>query len=268
MQKAFERVLGGEYTIVIEEELSELKQSDRVLFGEPCAVLYRTDINLGRPADECDTEDKSCYIVFLPSKYSIVCNKDFGAFKSKDGSIKLVSLNYFIEKLLEFNFTFLQLVEDKAVIWETEEFHNIIEMFKDTISSKQNFEVMRYSTLVSIAISIYNDIKTGKIKDENSCNNRLFLLYIVCEACVNIIVTNKFSLNNIFDKARYDRVKNQYTSNKDMSLLNNVINEIKTNKLNLEERDKSYERLCRLTLKYELMLDITKRILDVESEEV
>lgn len=261
MQKAFERVLGGEYTVVIEEELSELKQSDRVLFGEPCAVLYRTDINLGRPADECETEDKSCYIVFLPSKYSIICNKDFGAFKSKDGSIKLVSLNYFVEKLLEFNFTFLQLAEDKAVIWETEEFHNIIKIFKDAVNSKQNFQVMRYSTLVNIAHSLYNDIKTGKIKNENSCKNRLFLLYIVCEACVHITCAGKFSLNDIFDKYRYDIIKSQYSNNKDMSMLNHVIDEIKKNPLNNDDRDKSYERMCRLQLKYELMHDLITNIL-------
>lgn len=261
MQKAFERVLGGEYTVVIEEELSKLKQSDRVLFGEPCAVLYRTDINLGRPADECETEDKSCYIVFLPSKYSIVCNKDFGAFKSKDGSIKLVSLNYFIEKLLEFNFTFLQLVEDKAIIWETEEFHNIIELFKYNTNFKQSFKEMKYSTLTSIAIGIYNDIKAGKIKDENSCKNRLFLLYIVCEACNNIALTGKYSLCNIFNKIRYDRVKNQYANDKDMSILKDVIEGIKKNPLNNDNRDKSYERLCRLELKYEIMHNLVISIL-------
>lgn len=261
MQKAFERVLGGEYTVVIEEELSELKQSDRVLLGEPCAVLYRTDINLGRPADECETEDKSCYIVFLPSKYSIICNKDFGAFKSKDGSIKLVSLNYFAEKLLEFNFTFLQLAENKAVIWETEEFHNIIKNYKILVDSDEYFKAMRFSTLTSIAISIYSDIKAGKIKDDNSCKNRLFLLYTVCEACKGIILTGKYSLDNIFNELRYNKVKSQYINSKDMSILKYDIEGIKKNPLNIENRDKNTDKLHKLMLKYDIMHDLVINII-------
>lgn len=261
MQKAFERVLGGEYRVVIKEELSELKQSDKILVGEPCAVLYRTDINLGRPADECETDDKSCYIVLLPSKYSIICNKDFGAFKSKDNSIKLVSLNYFVEKLLEFNFTFLQLIEDKAIIWETDDFHNFIENYKVLINSDEYFKVMRYNTLTSIAISLYSDIKAGKIKDDNSCKNRLFMLYIICEACRNITITGEYSLIDIFNESRYNEVKNRYSVNKDMSILKDTIEEVKNNVLNIQNKDKDNDKLRKLMLKYDIMHNLVLSII-------
>lgn len=256
MQKAFERVLGGEYKVVIEEELRELKQSDRLLFGEPCAVLHRTDINLGRPADECEAEDKSCYIVFLPSKYSIVCNKDFGSFKSKDGSVKLVSLNYFVENLLGFNFTFLQLIEPKAIIWSNDKFDSIIRVYKDTVENNKDLICTRYTILTSIAISIYNDIKGGKIKNDEARLNRLFLLYTVCEACKQLNKSNSLSLGELYDDISYRIVKNAYTKDKDLSMFNVVIHELKESTLNIEHRDKEHERVIKLNLKYKLFLNL------------
>ena len=256
MQKAFERVLGREYRVVIEEELKELKQSDRLLFGEPCAVLHRTDINLGRPAGECETEDKSCYIVFLPSKYSIVCNKDFGSFKSQDGSVKLVSLNYFMENLLGFNFTFLQLIEPKAIIWASDEFKELIEKYVDAVSEKQELQCMRYTTLVSIAMSVYEDIKVGKIKNEEARLNRLFLLYIVCEACKEMSKSGSLYLSSLYNDTTYTLARNSYTKDSDLSIFNIIISELKDSKLNIDKRDKSYEKTCKLKLKYELLHDL------------
>lgn len=264
MQKAFERVLGGEYTVVIEEELRELKQSDRLLFGGPCAVLHRTDTNLGRPINECETEDKSCYIVFLPSKYSIVCNKDFGSFKSKDGSIKLVSLNYFIENLLGFNFTFLQLIEHGNIIWATDKFNDIIESYRNAVDTDRGLRCMRYTTLTSIAISIYNDIKAGKIKDDNSRANRLFLLYLVCEACKQLNKSTSLSLSNLYDDTVYGLIKNTYTKDNDLSIFNIIISKLKESELNIENRDKGHEKACKLELKYKLTRGLIKDILSTE----
>lgn len=46
-----------------------------------------------------------------------------------------------------------------------------------------------------------------------------------------------------------------------MSILKDVIEGIKKNHLNNDNRDKSYERLCRLELKYEIMHNLVISIL-------
>lgn len=262
MQRAFERVLGREYGVVIEEELKELKQSERVLFGEPCAVLYRTDINLGRPVEECETEEKSCYIVFLPSKYSIVCNKDFESFTSKDGSVKFMSLNYFMENLLGFNFTFLQLIEPKAIIWASDEFNDIIDKFKLITKMDNELIEMRYTKLASIAVSVYEIIESGKIKKADTCSNRLFLLYIVCEACKQLAQTDSLELSNLFNNGWYDKIKNEYFKDNKMDILKLYIDAAKACPLNIVKRDKSKERLCKLQLKYKLMSGLISNIIN------
>lgn len=264
MQKAFERVLGGEYEVVIEEELKELKQSDKLLVGEPCAILHRTDINLGRPASECETEDKSCYIVFLPSKYSIVCNKDFGSFKSKDGSIKLISLNYFIENLLGFNFTFLQLIEPKALVWASDDFKNLVKKYRNIVDTQKHLIRIKYSTLVYTATSIYNDIKSGKIKDDKSCKNRLFLLYIVCKACRQLAALGEIGLTNIADKTEYSEVKQQFNNNRDMSILKKFIEAAKVDKLYIETKVKSCDKEDKILYKYDIMQKTITNILNME----
>lgn len=268
MQKAFERVLGREYRVVIEEELKKLKQSERLLVGEPCAVLHRTDINLGRPAEECEKEDKSCYIVFLPSKYSIVCNKDFESFTSKDGNIKLISLNYLLENLLEFNFTFLQLVEPKAIIWASSEFIDIIKNYNRTVELNTDLLTIRYTKLANIAISIYGDIKSGKIKNEDACANRLFLLYIVSNCCKKLDILNSFELNSVFNIDEYSTIKYRYNTNKNLDIIKNTIEDIKkSGKLN-ENRDKAFERLCKLQVKFVLIKDLVTKLLVNEYVEV
>lgn len=261
MQKAFERVLGREYRVVIEEELKELKQSERLLVGEACAVLHRTDLNLGRPAEECEKEDKSCYIVFLPSVYSIVCNKDFESFTSKDGSVKLISLNYLIENLLEFNFTFLQLVEPKAIVWANEEFMNTIKNYSRAVELNNDLLSIRYTKLANMAISIYGDIKSGKIKKEDACANRLFLLYIVSNCCKKLDILNSFELNSVFDDNEYSIIKDKYNSDKNLDIIKKSLDDIKNSRKFTENRDKSFERLRKLQVKFVLTKDLITKLL-------
>lgn len=151
-------------------------------------------------------------------------------------------------------------MEDKAIIWETDEFYNIIKNYKILVDSDEYFKTIRFSTLTSIAISIYSDIKAGKIKDDNSCNNRLFLLYAVCETCKGIILTGKYSLNNIFNELRYNKIKSQYINSKDMSILKYDIEGIKKCLLNIENRDKK-DKLHKLILKYDIMHDLVLNII-------
>ena len=261
MQNAFERVLEGEYKVVIEEELGKLKSSDRMLVDGACAVLYRTDTNLGRLDSECETEEKSCYIVLMPSKYSIICNKDLGALKSADGSLKIVSLNYFVEQLLQFNFTFLQLLEDDTIIFATKEFRQLIIDYRDKIASDDYLFSVRYTTLVSIAISVYSDIKSGKIQNGYACANRLFFLYAVCEACNHIIKTGRYSLNHIVNLHTYDEIRSNYLNNKDMSILKENIEKIKHHGLNVENRDKNEIKYHKLQVKYQITHDIIMNVL-------
>lgn len=253
MQKAFERVLGGEYTVVIEEELSELKQSDRVLFGEPCAVLYRTDASLNRPANECENEDKTCYIVFLPSKESIICNKDAGAIKSEDERVKLISLNTFLEGCLSFNFTYLQLLEEKATIWKSEAFDKIVKAFKETVDSNDVLKALRYETFVKMMLSMYSTIKAGKIKEEKSCKNRIFLLYIICSACKSIIKTGDYKLGELFNKDEY--------SGTNIDTLKDEVNAIKERSLYNVEISKETYRVCKRHAKYNLTYELIKSII-------
>lgn len=261
MQNAFERVLEGEYKVVIEEELGKLKSSDRMLVDGACAVLYRTDENLDRVNSECETEEKSCYIVLMPSKYSIICNKDLGALKSEDESLKIVSLNYFVEQLLQFNFTFLQLIEDDAIIYATKEFKKLITNYKDKIACDDYLSSVRYTTFVSTAMSIYSDIKSGKIQNNNACENRLFLLYAVCEACNHIMNTGRYSINHIVNLHTYDEIRSKYLNNKDMNILKENIEKIKHYSLNMENRDKDEIKFHRLQIKYQIMHAIIMGIL-------
>lgn len=253
MQKALERILGGEYTVVIEEELEKLKQSDRELFGEACAVLYRTDVNLNRPANECENEDKACYIVFLPSKESIVCNKDPGAIRSEDERVKLISLNTFLEGCLSFNFTYLQLLEEKATIWKSEAFDKIVKAFKETVDSNGVLKTLRFETFVKMMLSMYSTIKAGKIKDEKSYNNRVFLLYIICSACNSIIKTDDYKLEELFNEDEY-----RCTS---IDTLKDEINTIKESSLYNVEISREVYRVCKRHAKYNITYDIIKKII-------
>lgn len=253
MQKALERILGGEYTVVIEEELEKLKQSDRELFGEACAVLYRTDANLNRPANECENEDKACYIVFLPSKESIVCNKDPGAIRSKDERVKLISLNTFLEGCLSFNFTYLQLLEEKATIWKSEAFDKIVKAFKETVDNSDVLKELRYETFVKMMLSMYSTIKAGKIKDEKSYNNRVFLLYIICSACKSIFKTGDCKLGGLFNEDEYSSVS--------IDTLKDEINAIKESSLYNVEISKETYRVCKRHAKYNLTYELIKSII-------
>lgn len=236
MQRALENVLGGEYNVVINKELEELKPTGRMLLGEPCAVLYRTDENLGRPVEECEKEEKSCYIVFKPSYTSVACNKDFGAFRNKDSKVKLVSLNYLVDQLLEFNFSFLQLIEPESILFSTPEFDKIVKRYREQVKGADR---QLYTKLTSIAINVYSDMKSGKITNPDTISNRLFLCYTLCNVCTNI--SNKVDhsyLKNTTYMSEYIAVKNEYTYSNNFNRLKGFIETMKVSRYNIPDMDK------------------------------
>ena len=202
-------ILGSEYSVAIDKELDELKQSDRMLLGDIVAVVRRTDKTLGRPSEDCTETDNSGYIIFKPSKYSIICNKDFGAIRNKNSEWVLMSLNYFVTQLLEFNFTYLQVLKSIEVYYESKEFIRL-KTFIDSLLTYDNDAIkLYYRKLTSLIIGVCEDLNKGKFKDEKAIRNRVFLVY----ACICIIyrfVSNDYYaihvINRIYDKDEYNKI--------------------------------------------------------------
>ena len=157
--------------------------------------------------------------------------------------------------------TFLQLIEPKAIIWASSEFIDIIKNYNRTVELNTDLLTIRYTKLANIAISIYGDIKSGKIKNEDACANRLFLLYIVSNCCKKLDILNSFELNSVFNIDEYSTIKDRYNTNKNLDIIKNTIEDIKKSRKLNESRDKAFERLRKLQVKFVLIKDLVTKLL-------
>ena len=149
MTKEVRNVLGREYLVMIDELISKLKYSDRMLLGDVVAIVKRSDAILGRPLEDCDASDESGYIVFAPTKYSILCNKEFGIFRYQNSLWRLVSLTYFVEQIVDFNFAYLTVLNSNNILYQTDEFKRLREFINNKLSvdnyAKKACYAYRYS---------------------------------------------------------------------------------------------------------------------------
>lgn len=188
MRESLEILLGRGYDVVIRDELSKLKREQRILLGEHCAILHRTDHNLGRSTDECKYEDDKTYIIFCPSEIALVCGEDFGSFRNAGSKYTLITINHFVDMLLKFDFNTIQLLYTNSIIYSSDEFEKIQNEFKRvlTITYRKECRVV----FSKMAFSVYDQLQYKlwhrKSNDEHQLNNTAFLDYIACKAAKNL----------------------------------------------------------------------------------
>ena len=175
MRKDSLRTLGSEWEVTINEELLKLKQSDRMLLGDIAGVFIRSDAFLGRPDEDCNEQNESYLAVFYPSKYSIVCNKSFDAKTNAGSKWKLMSLDDFVAKLFQFNFTYLQMLYNNSSLYESE----AIKELRENINAELKTEYCKQRFIhknVSLMYGVLSDFNKGKFRDDAFCRDRVFLV--------------------------------------------------------------------------------------------
>lgn len=260
--------LGSEWKVAINEELDKLKQSDRMLLGDVAAVFARSDNFIGRPEVDCNEENEAYYAIFYPSKTSIVCNKHIGLITNPGSKWKLMSLDEFTEQVFEFHFTYLQLLYNESAVYETD----VIRDLRATLNQqvKLEYDKDRFQRkLISLIYGILTAFNKGKFRDEAFCRDRTFLVLKAMQVVDYFELTGKINLTCEIDETQYAKM-----------ITNGLVNgEIKAEVLNeLNHRAADYSKRLEdnkvklynkenlpvhvLELKYKLMLDTVKRVLE------
>ena len=200
MRKESLRTLGSEWEVTINEELLKLKQSDRMLLGDVAGVFIRSDAFLGRPDEDCNEDNESYLAVFYPSKYSIVCNKSFDAKTNAGSKWKLMSLDNFVEKLFEFNFTYLQMLYNESSLYESD----VIKALRENINTELKTEYCKQRFIhknVALLYGVLNDFNKGKFRDDAFCRDRVFLVLKAMQVIDFFVEHNEVIMTNkICDK--------------------------------------------------------------------
>lgn len=270
MRKELINSLGGEWEVAVNNETEKLKQSERILLGDIAGVFARSDSFLGRPEDDCNEENESFYAVFYPSKYSIVCNRDFGSFSNAGSKWKLMSLNEFMEQVLEFNFTYLQLLYNGASIYEDV----VIKQLRDFINceTREGYNKDRFiRKQVSLMYGVLGDFNKGKFRDIPYIKDRVFLVLRAMKLVDDFTTTGEIDLTS---KIKYNEYNDMVTHGiKDDKLKFSVLGELnhrtaqyssKFDVENIRFIDKEELRLYKLKSKYELMSTKVQNILNKE----
>ena len=274
MTKEVRNVLGREYLVMIDELISKLKYSDRMLLGDVVAIVKRSDAILGRPLEDCDASDESGYIVFAPTKYSILCNKEFGIFRYQNSLWRLVSLTYFVEQIVDFNFAYLTVLNSNNILYQTDEFKRLREFINNKLSVDNYAKKACYRRFVSMLIGIATDINSNKFKDENILRNRLFLVYTCVNICnkymdkntASIVLPNKVDIDSYNKLVKY-AVSNGKITDEASKWMNNSVLVISAYQEKLDyifNKDKINQ--LKLGLKAEYMKDIVISILTKEDK--
>ena len=264
MQKeALKHSIGRDWRAALEPELQKLKPSDRKLLGEVAAVVVRSDKYLGRPAEDCDSEE--CYIIMYPSKESVVCNKDVGTLSNADSDYKIVSFNYFVEQVLEFNFTYLQMLYTDGIIYETEDFKHLRELVSNDIETNERERFRLACKMKSLLYGVYSGIiKHEDLEPEKMCN-RMFLVLKAYQVISCISNENKLIIDSSLDMKAYNRMKEDIFADEnagvqakaELGTYNNDYSEFNNSK----ELVKEDIRLVKIGLKFKAMFKLVDRLL-------
>ena len=168
----------SKYREDLREELKRLKPTDRILIGDILAICKRSDKILGRPKEDCNNEDESLYVIVSPSKESVIVGKDINNLAVSNGKFKFLSINYLIDQILEFNFTYIQIVlgAEEQVF---KGYYGIIADLMREIGKKKDdntYTKLIVSKAINTAYAVLGDIGTGKI-DGTKISSRLFFIY-------------------------------------------------------------------------------------------
>ena len=258
MHEMVKDVLGREYSVALENEINKLKQTERMLIGDIVAVVSRSDRFLGRPIEDCNTKNEADYVIFKPSKYSIICHKDISVIKNDSSNIKLVSLNYFVDQLLEFNFTFLQLILCDGIKYETKEFVKLRKSIIKIINeNSENF----YKKQLSLLCGVIGDLNKNKFK-EDVLKDRVFLVYTVLELSRRFINNREIIPNHLPNDKEYNRIVSNY--NQDIiKELNTKLSNLKDIESKMNFKDKHDYIVQKYMYKYEIMKDLVLEVLEV-----
>lgn len=267
MRKELINSLGGEWEVAVNNEINKLKQSDKLLLGDVAAVFARSDSFLGRPEADCNEENEAFYAIFYPSKYSIVANKDFGSLANAGSKWKLMSLNEFIEQVLEFNFTYLQLLYNNSTIYESDDVKNFRNKVNELIKDEYNYNRF-IRKQVSLMYGVLSDFNNGKFRDVPYIKDRVFLVTRVMKLVDDFVNTSKISLDTNIDLVEYNKmVRNGVIDGK---LKYIVLGELNSRTANYSARynvenirfiDKDELRCYKIKAKYDIMRSTTDKIL-------
>lgn len=194
MQKA-SAVLETKYRNDIEREIELLGENNKMLLGNIMAVIRRSDTLLGREKESHSGD--AYYVIFETSIYSIVSSKDISLTSSEGSKYKLMSLNYYIEQLTEFNFTFMQLAYVGDEIFVSDSYKNIINAYKEMFEQNDLCNKLAVQKIVSAAIGITRQINDGKFRDKNILRDRLFLANTLIEIAMDNMGSNIFNIDSI-----------------------------------------------------------------------
>lgn len=252
-------VLGSEYAESIEREIRKLKQSDQLLLGEVLAVIKRSDRNIGRPIEDCNTNNENTYVVFAPTKYSIVCHKDVNTIRNEGSDFIFISVNSFVEQLLEFNFTYLQILFGNQPIYLSDKFISIVNNIKDII--KQNENIVFHKAVCTIQ-GISKDIHKDKFKD-NVIRDRVFFLYSIYIILIDYLSTGYFDFKTEINIYVYNDLIKKYTKDKFEHFAKklNELYDIDNKQIDIEKLKKDKD-LNKLENKYILLKDLINTVLE------
>lgn len=263
MQKeALKHSIGRDWRAALEPELQKLKPSDRALLGEVAAVVVRSDKYLGRPAEDCDSEE--CYFIMYPSKEGVVCSKDVGTLSNAGSENKIVSFNYFVEQVLEFNFTYLQMLYTDGIVYETGDFAHLRELINQTVETNEDERFRLSCKLKSVLWGVYSGIIKHTDLEPNKMCNRMFLVLKTYQVLRTVANEHRLVINDTLDIQAYIRMKNDiYAENSageqakaELATYNNDYAGF--NHFTLQKED---VRLAKIGLKFKAMFKVVDRLL-------
>ena len=176
--------LGKQLQDDINKTLDELNSFESSLINGVMAIVRRTDRALGLP----EGGNESIYVILKPSKLAILSGNSLDNILNKKTDYKLITFNKLVENVIEFNFTYLQLILASEVLFATDEYTGAIKDLKERMESRDALRNQFISRQVSMCYSILADIKNGKFegKDEVAAS-RKFLVYIGVKTALDFI---------------------------------------------------------------------------------
>lgn len=177
------------------------------LLGNVVAVLKRTDYGLGSPEEG----NSAYYVIFNDS--ALACNsmQRFGA-KRFDDDIVFVSVSEFVDKVMQCDFTYLQLMNRSEIIYQTEAYDNLVSEIIGVMNGvKHDGDQILFSRfMISKLAGLCYGVKSNLDKESNLdkkgelTNNVKYMvqsaLYSLDRTCVNRRVSLAIGKDTLIDK--------------------------------------------------------------------
>lgn len=264
------QLIDVQYKDDVREEIERLRPTDRALIGNILAICKRSDRNLGRPEEDCKNSDESIYVVVSPSRESIITCKDLNNVAAKNGKFKFVSINYLIDQILEFNFTYIQIALG-AELQVFNGYYSIMSSVMREIGKERNNDIytkLIVNKAIGTAYSVLSDLEKGKFNQEQ-CNNRLFFIYNAINLAETYMEDKILSFCKNGTKFNED-IYNKYIRNYSQDSVDYIKERLKVLEKSTEEFpvvDKETAKLIKLTIKSNILEQVAKEALDIGQED-